>query len=211
MSQPRVSVVIPVWNGERYLAEALRSVMAQTFRSFEVLVIDDGSTDGSVAIARQFDVHPISQENAGTSAARNHGIELARGEFVAFLDQDDRWTPDKLAVQVRQLDDHKDWDGVSSRVRMWVDETAGPGVEHQPVCLLGAMLLRRSVFEQVGSFDPTDIWTSESEWFARVLNGGATIVMTPETLYEKRLHGARDTSPAPAPKRPPLARQRPAA
>ena len=210
MTLPRVSVIIPVHNGERFLTDALRSVFSQSFRSFEVLVVDDGSTDGSLDLARQFDIQVLTQENFGVAAARNRGLELAHGEFVAFLDQHDRWTPDKLAVQVRQLDRHPDWEGVSSRVRMWLDAT-GP-VDEQPACLLGAMLLRKSVFEQVGRFDPEDRWTSESQWFARALQGGATIVMTPQTLYEKRLHGQRDVPESPRQtKRSALARQRPAA
>lgn len=99
---PKVSVVIPVYNGERFLADALQSVVNQTFRDLEIIVVDDGSTDGTGKIVRQFP-GPISyhrQENQGAGVARNVGVSLAQGEWVAFLDADDVWYPEKLSVQV---------------------------------------------------------------------------------------------------------------
>src|SRR5213078_156464 len=107
--QPLVSVIIPVYNGARYLRAALESVFAQTYRPIEVIVVDDGSGDDSGVIAQSFpDVHFIHQENQGVAAARNHGFDAARGEFIAFLDQDDLWTPEKLKVQVNYLLNHPD-------------------------------------------------------------------------------------------------------
>ena len=104
---PRVSVVIPLYQTEIYIEQALRSVLAQTFDDFEVLVIDDGSRDRGPEIARSFSdprVKVISQENRGLAGARNSGIRLAVGEFVALLDADDLWEPEKLECHVRQLD-----------------------------------------------------------------------------------------------------------
>ena len=106
---PLVSVIIPVHNGGRYLRAALESVFAQTYRPFEVIVVDDGSTDDSGVIAQSFhDVRYIHQANQGVAAARNNGIEAARGEFFAFLDQDDLWTPEKLKLQIAYLLSHPD-------------------------------------------------------------------------------------------------------
>src|SRR6476660_1471039 len=102
--KPLVSVIIPVYNGTCYLRAALESVFAQTYRPFEVIVVDDGSLDDSGVIAQSFDdVRYIHQENQGVAAARNNGIEVARGEFLAFLDQDDLWTPEKLKLQMGHL------------------------------------------------------------------------------------------------------------
>jgi glycosyltransferase involved in cell wall biosynthesis len=101
-----VSIVIPVFNCEEVLAETLESVRAQTFRDFEVIMVDDGSTDGSATVARRFcekdsRFHLIQQANGGISAARNAGIEKARGEWIAFLDDDDIWFPEKLTRQMQ--------------------------------------------------------------------------------------------------------------
>ena len=97
-----ISVVIPLYNKERQIAHTLRSVFAQTFQDFEVVIVDDGSTDGSVAEVEKFTdsrIRLIRQVNAGVAAARNRGIEEAQGELIAFLDADDEWKPEYLATQ----------------------------------------------------------------------------------------------------------------
>src|SRR3989442_1595204 len=106
----KVGVVIPVYNGERFLREALDSVFVQTFQDFEVICVDDGSTDGSLEIIRSYGsrVTVISQTNAGGCAARNAGVRRATAPDIAFLDQDDRWYPRKLEQQVRVLDAEPD-------------------------------------------------------------------------------------------------------
>ncbi len=100
--RPNVSVVIPCFNGERHLSAALASALAQTRPAAEILVIDDGSTDGSAAVAAAFgpSVRVVRQQNQGESVARNRGFDLARGDWIAFLDADDVWHPDKLAAAV---------------------------------------------------------------------------------------------------------------
>lgn len=99
-----VSVVIPCYNGSRYLGETIESALAQTHRPLEILVIDDGSTDDSAAIAERFGepVNVTRQPNSGESVARNRGIEMARGEWIAFLDADDLWAPTKLERQLAE-------------------------------------------------------------------------------------------------------------
>src|SRR5437867_3735627 len=105
----RVSVIIPLFNKAPYIARALTSVAAQTNRDFDVMVIDDGSTDDGPRIVEAFNDLPIrliNQKNAGPGAARNRGLELAQGELVAFLDADDEWLPNYLSESIRRLDEH---------------------------------------------------------------------------------------------------------
>jgi glycosyltransferase involved in cell wall biosynthesis len=107
MGKPLVSIIMPCYNGEAFLAEAVGSVLGQTFRDFELIVVDDGSTDGSAGILARYGdpVRVMRQANRGVSAARNAGIEAARGNFIAFLDADDTWEPDFLEEMVKGMAD----------------------------------------------------------------------------------------------------------
>src|ERR1043165_285078 len=105
MSNPTISVVMPVYNGENYLRSAIESVLSQTFQDFEVIVVDDGSKDSTPAIAQSYAdrVRYVRQENAGVAAAVNHGISLARGRYFAWLSHDDLYAPDKLSAPLRTM------------------------------------------------------------------------------------------------------------
>jgi len=110
-SSPRVSIVVPIFNGEAFLETMVETVLHQSFEDFELILVDDGSTDGSADIVRRAAasstrVIVVSQENRGLAGARNRGIEESRGEYIAFLDQDDRWLRSKLQRQVDFLDAH---------------------------------------------------------------------------------------------------------
>ncbi|MBX3300747.1 MAG: glycosyltransferase family 2 protein [Nitrospira sp.] len=102
---PRISVVIPTYNRGRFIAKAIESVLRQSVMDLEVIVVDDGSTDETRTVLEEYSgrIRYIYQENAGVSSARNAGIRLAQGEWVAFLDSDDEWTKDYLAIQVEQI------------------------------------------------------------------------------------------------------------
>ena len=107
---PIVSVIIPAYNAERFIPQAIQSVLEQTYQSYEIIVVDDGSTDKTKDILKEFEdkVCCIYQENQGPSAARNAGIKISQGRYICFLDADDIWTPDKLEVQVEFLECHPD-------------------------------------------------------------------------------------------------------
>ena len=164
-----VSVVIPTYNRSRYVIEAIRSVLAQTRPAEEVIVVDDGSTDGTARlIAEEFpEVRLLRQENAGVSAARNLGIRSARNDWIAFLDSDDRWLPRKLERQQSLLE--RD---ASLRVchtdEIWIRDgrRVNPGKRHAkpsgrifrqclPLCCVSpsAIVVHREVFDRVGDFD----------------------------------------------------------
>jgi glycosyltransferase involved in cell wall biosynthesis len=175
MSEPLVSVVIPVHNGQRFLAEAIDSVLAQGYPHREVVVVDDGSTDGSAAIARTRPVRYQRQPNQGVAAARNAGLAAAQGDLIAFLDQDDVWLPHKLEAQVSFLLQHRSVDGVISPVEIAVEPGATPlswfepesGMDVQRVALLGALLAWRSSVDRVGGFDTRYEIASDTDWIMR--------------------------------------------
>jgi glycosyltransferase involved in cell wall biosynthesis len=168
---PRVSVIIPVYQGERFLAEAVESVLNQTYTNYEIIAIDDGSTDNSCEILEYFfdKIRYVFQENQGVAAARNRGIQMARGELIAFLDQDDFWCPDKLALQVACFDAqpelgivHCGWRRVNATGQVLGEVTAWENVpvldlagwlQWMPI-LLSAMLVKRECLQRIGGFDP---------------------------------------------------------
>jgi glycosyltransferase involved in cell wall biosynthesis len=124
IANPKVSVIIPVYNRERFIAQALDSVLAQTYGNFEIVIVNDGSTDGSEDKIQPYwrygNVKYHYQQNCGVSAARNAAIRMSSGELIAFLDSDDLWLPDKLAKQVEFMSDHPDVSLVHSN-RGYVD------------------------------------------------------------------------------------------
>ena len=128
-SEPLVSVVVPIFNGERYVLEAVNSVLAQTYTEFELILVNDGSTDRTRAAIEPFltleRVRYFEQPRRGPAAARNLALGHARGEIVAFLDHDDAWLPEKLELQVRYLGKHPDIGLVHGRM-MYVDESGSP-------------------------------------------------------------------------------------
>lgn len=106
----KVSIIIPVYNGERYVSEAIDSVLNQTYKDFEIIVIDDGSKDDTLNILRMYGekIRWESQENKGQASAINEGIKMAKGKYIAYLDADDVCLPERLKIQVKYLDEHPD-------------------------------------------------------------------------------------------------------
>jgi len=203
--QPLVSVIIPVYNGARYLREALESVFAQTYRPIEVIVVDDGSIDDSGVIAQSFpEVHYIHQANQGVAAARNNGIEAARGEYFAFLDQDDLWMPEKLKVQVDYLLSNPGLGYTLTQQKYFLDPggTLPPWFRKELFdsvhsgWVLGTLVVRRTTFEQVGSFTTGYSAANDSDWFFRGKAAEIPMAVVPELLLLKRIHEANDSARA---------------
>ena len=202
---PLVSVIIPVYNGARYLRAALESVFAQTYQPFEVIVVDDGSVDESGVIARSFsDVRYIRQENQGVAAARNHGIEAARGEFFAFLDQDDLWTPEKLKLQIEHLRTNQDLGYTLTHQQYFLEPgTTLPAWFRKELLtsihtgwVLGTLVVRRLAFEQVGRFATGYSAANDSDWFFRAKAAEIPMAVVPELLLLKRIHETNDSARA---------------
>jgi glycosyltransferase involved in cell wall biosynthesis len=193
---PDVSVVMPAHDAERYLAEAISSVLAQTRRDLELLVVDDGSTDRTKAIAEGFGepVRCLSRERGGIGAARNLGVERASGRHLAFLDADDLWVEDKLERQLGAVSG--DVDLVLGLVREFVSPELGAeraarircAPEPRPGYLPGALLVAREAFERVGPFRE-DLRVGEFvDWMARARELGLKELMLPREVLRRRLH-----------------------
>jgi glycosyltransferase involved in cell wall biosynthesis len=188
-----VSVVVPVRDGERFLGAALESVLAQAYEPLEVIVIDDGSTDGSLAVARSChpSVRAVAQPGAGLAAALNHGVRLANGGLLAFLDADDLWPPGKLGRQTSLLDQRPDVDAVFGHaVQFEGDVPANMAIGAQPACSKGTMLIRREAFDRVGPFSSEWRLGDFVDWWARAVEAGVTSVMLREVVLLRRVHDA---------------------
>jgi len=167
-----ISVIIPAYNHARYLAEAIDSVLAQTYAPLEIIVVDDGSTDGTPAVAASYGdrIRYIRQENAGVGAARNNGIAAARGEYLAFLDSDDIWLPEKLEREIALFDADPQLGFVHCGVEKFdesgqttISMTGAEGwiatdllrLDREVIAALGSCpIVPKHVAEEVGGYDP---------------------------------------------------------
>lgn len=204
--RPKVSVIMPTYNRADLLPAAIDSVLGQSFTDFEVLVIDDGSEDATRQVVAGFSdprIHYCHQRNSGVSAARNRGLEIARGEYLAFLDSDDLFLPAKLAFQVAQLDENPtlgmvaggfryiDWQGAwLAERRPWVFQ---PTLDLSTV-LLGAaiitnsVLLRKEWIERLGGFNPTFSWAEDLDLWLRMAVAGCQISWSQAVVCAYRMH-----------------------
>lgn len=193
-----VSVVIPAHNSRRYIVETLDSILAQRHRPLEILVVDDGSTDSTAQMVRGYtpEVRLIEQEQRGHPAARNTGIRAAAGEFLAFLDHDDLWSPDKLERQLASFEQNPALDLVFGHIQnfftpeMPPEERKRVAVPLQPLpgLLQGAMLARRRSFDQVGLFSEGRAMGDFLDWYGRAMVARMNVRMLPETVVYRRIH-----------------------
>ena len=200
--EPTVSVVVPVLNGEPFLGEAISSALAQTHPPLEVVVVDDGSIDGSAAVAASLGVRVVQQPHRGVSAARNTGIAVAGGDLVALLDADDRWPLERLAVGVERMRVRPELGFVLGRARLFLEPgTARPEwftdelLEGSGALALGTILARRELFESVGGFDESTHICEDLEWLARARDLGITYELLDDVVLEYRVHGANTGLP----------------
>ncbi len=193
-----LSVIVPTYNCERTLAEALESVLAQTPLYADVVVIDTGSTDDTVAVAESFGylVRVIHAPNDSLASAFNRGVRETRGSVIGSIDPSDRWLPHKLQRQLAALEADESIGAVfgymreflspeHTRMRWSFEKVAKPS----PSLCRGAMLVRRTTWERVGEFE-TNLHTGEfATWYARAISAGVTMHVIPELVYERRVSG----------------------
>jgi glycosyltransferase involved in cell wall biosynthesis len=196
---PLLSVVIPCYNTERYVADAIGTVLDQRVCPLEIIVVDDGSTDGSAAVVRRFapQVRYICQANGGISRARNRGAELARGTLLAFLDADDLWTPESLSLRLQRLQSGPQVDAVFGGVEQFVSpelrQDANGTFAVPPAMtgrMAGSMLIRRAAFLRVGLFDPAFKVGEMLDWSARADQAGIRMGTIQDIVLRRRIHGA---------------------
>jgi glycosyltransferase involved in cell wall biosynthesis len=200
--EPLVSIIIPVLNGDRFLAEAIDSALAQDYEAIEVIVVDDGSDDHSASIAASYEgVRCISLSHVGVAAARNAGGRTARGTLLGFLDHDDRITRTKVTRQVRYLRSHPEVGCVLGRMRTLVEPGFEPPPWVRPLLApaevawtaIASALVRRETFEASGGFDESLSDHSDHEWLFRLREAGVGIAALPEVVYVRRIHEANMT------------------
>ncbi|MGI8498621.1 MAG: glycosyltransferase family A protein, partial [Gemmatimonadaceae bacterium] len=193
-----VSCIIPMFNAERFVREAVASVLAQSHRPHEIIIVDDGSTDGTMAAVAEMgnDLRCVSQPNQGPPAARNRGLAEATGDLIAFLDADDRWHPEKLARQAKLFGARPDVDCCLTHAQLFWSDDMGDEEEHYrrqgridgPGWAGSTMVIRRRAFDVVGGFDPELRHSATVEWFARAREQGMVVETLPELLTYRRMH-----------------------
>jgi len=199
MTSPLVSCVVPVFNGEGYLREALESIFTQTYPRLEVIVVDDGSTDRTATVLAVFGdrIRSLWQSNQGPAAARNLGLRAARGEFIAFLDADDLWHPEKLERQMAQFRSRPELDCCVTHVQnFWVPELQAEADKYRdhritrplPGYVTQTLCARRDVFTEVGLFNIDLTHGDSADWFLRAAKKGSVMALLPEVLTYRRLH-----------------------
>jgi glycosyltransferase involved in cell wall biosynthesis len=194
-----ISVMIPVYNGEAYLSEAIQSALSQSYRPIEVIVVDDGSDDSSGVVARSFGDTVLyeRQTRSGNGAARNRAIALAEGELFTFLDADDRLMPGALEQLARALDEDSSLQAVYGHVLEFMSPDIDPAARarlRQPVvriagCLPTNMLIRREAFFRVGQFATKLRVGVTVDWSARAAEQQMKTRLLEDVLFERRLHG----------------------
>jgi len=180
MHVPKVSVILPCYNGDKFIRETLESALYQTYNDIEIIVVDDGSTDDSKAIIKSFSdpcIKYFYKENEGVSVARNHGIRFSKGKYIAFLDSDDLWLPEKIELQLKEIERQKDIYFVCSG--FYLIDSRGQVLDKIKVKnstnilkdllldgnIIGppsSVLVKREVFKSIGDFDP--FLSTSADW-----------------------------------------------
>jgi glycosyltransferase involved in cell wall biosynthesis len=192
-----VSVIVPAYNAETFIAEALDSAFEQDYDPLEVIVVDDGSTDRTAEVAARYEVQLVRQSNRGPAAARNAGLALARGEYIAILDADDIWPSDRLSALVGALSAGA---GIAIGLTEFFVTPGEPTPPHYPFGIpnphsghMTAVLARRTVFEMIGAYNEQFRLSEDIDWFMRAREAGVVIESVDRVVSRYRIH-ARNTS-----------------
>jgi glycosyltransferase involved in cell wall biosynthesis len=208
-----ISIILPVYNTEKYLAESLESILAQTYNNFEIIAVNDGSTDRSIVILKSYqEKHPDKirvvdlGKNGGIAAARNAGIRIACGRLIAFADSDDIWKPEKLQLQINQLENHPEISISFCMIQNFMSPDISDDIRATRYCppdpmagqISGTAVMKKEVFDTIGLLHETYRVGEFIDWMARATDAGFIQKMIPEVLYLRRVHATNTTSNRPA-------------
>ena len=197
ISEPLVSVIVAVKNGERYLEEAVKSIFAQTYKNYEVIVVDGHSTDNTKKIAQSFEgVRYVLQRGPGISGGYNTGIDETKGEFIAFLSSDDLWTPDKLRTQINHMLQYPDIQFTVAKFKYFLEKGCKipPGFKES---LLGkthigrimeTLVVRKSLFNSFQRFNVDFKVAEDVDWYSRANDSQIPMAVIDAVLLHKRIH-----------------------
>lgn len=193
-----ISVIIPVYNCDRYLSEAIKSVLNQTYKPLEIIIVDDGSTDKSAEIAKSFGdvIRYEFQSNSGLGATRNKGVELAKGDYLTFLDADDLWTENKLQLQIEAFNHNATLDMVFGNVQQFIspellEELKAKidlSLEFFKGYLAGTMMIKKESFNRVGYFSNNWELGEFIDWYLKAQEKKLQTLILPEILLKRRIH-----------------------
>ncbi len=194
----KVIVIIPAYNAAPFLSAAIASIQAQQWSPIEIIVVDDGSTDGTAAVAAHFGnaIRYFQQENAGPAAARNKGLSHAYGDVIAFLDADDLWAPGSLITSLAYLKADPNRQAVMGRVQLMRANSDGelePYRDPGYMTSLAACVFKKEVFHQIGTLDTTLRQGEDVDWFLRARAAGVDIQKIEATTLYYRLHQSNIT------------------
>ncbi len=195
VDRPLITIAIPVHNGEKFIGETIESALSQSYQPVQVVVVDDGSTDASLAIASSFENAIVHQQpQGGPSAARNQGLQIAEGELITFIDADDQMTPKGLETQYHHLLAHPHLDCVfgyantklepGTRLPSWLKTPAG----HDSVVPFPSALFRTATLREVGGFDESVRVGEWFELFTRLRERTFEVAVVPFEVIHKRVH-----------------------
>ncbi len=199
MTLPLVSCIVPTHNDEQYLADSLDSILSQTYRPVEIIVADDGSTDGTADLLVEYEgrVTCVRQERKGPASARNLGLDVARGDFVAFLDADDVWLEEKLERQIARFEQRPNLDLLYTAFSYFWEPSSPPSAPapsdawwDRPIssCHISSLLARRAAFDTYGRLDPDLKHGEHTTWLIAAKSAGARFEVLGDVLVLRRLH-----------------------
>ncbi|MDX1642678.1 MAG: glycosyltransferase family A protein [Balneolaceae bacterium] len=196
IKNPFISVVLPVYNGEKFIGEAIRSVLAQEYKPIEIIVVNDGSTDQTEKCLEEFKgkLSVIKQQNSGPSSARNRGIEAAKGDYITFIDADDVWAPGNISFHIEQFKSFSELEisvGLTAEMDFESAETLDAETAASNSFLhlvMGASMMKQTVFNDVGLFDEELILRQDTDWFLRARELEKNIAIGKELVLFYRKH-----------------------